>query len=58
MDKLTSTEIYFMLISNCQNKPSSNVYFEDLVDDCDIDWVAIYMLSHLGIYNAHMRSFQ
>ena len=47
-----------MLISNCQNKPSSNVYFEDLFDDCDIDWVAIYMLSHLGIYNAHMRSFQ
>ena len=30
LDKLTSTEIYFILISRDQNKPSSNIYFANL----------------------------
>ena len=35
-DKLTSTEMYFILISKVQNK-LVNVYFESLFDDLDID---------------------
>ena len=29
-DKLTSTEIYYMLNLKVQNEPSSNIYFENL----------------------------
>ena len=44
-------------MSNFQNKPSSNVYFENLVDKGDIDWVAIYMLPRLVTCINYMRSF-
>ena len=37
LDKLTSTEIYFILISKAENKPFSNTYFENLYNDCNID---------------------
>ena len=37
LDKLTSTEIYSILISRAQNKPSSNIYFENLYNDYNID---------------------
>ena len=30
IDKLSSTEIYTILISKLQNKPSSNFYFENM----------------------------
>ena len=45
LDKLTSTEIYSILISKIQNKPPSNIYFENLFHDFNIDWKAIYMLA-------------
>ena len=38
LDKLSSTEIYSILISKFQSKPSSNFYFENLFNDNDIDW--------------------
>ena len=57
-DKLTSTEIYSILISRAQNKPSSNIYFENLYNDYNIDWTAIYMLPRLITNNTYMRSFQ
>ena len=37
LDKLTSTEIYFILISKAENKTFSNIYFENLYNDCNID---------------------
>ena len=56
--KLTSTEIYSILISRVQNKPSSNIYFKNLYDDYNIDGTAIYMLPCLITNNTDMRSFQ
>ena len=50
-DKLTSTKIYSILISKVQNKPSSNIYFENLFNDVNMDWATIYKLDI-------MRSFQ
>ena len=47
LDKLTSTEIYSILISKVQNKPSCNIYFENLFDDNDIDWVFATMLIYV-----------
>ena len=58
LDKLTSIEIYSILISRAQNKPPSNIYFENLYNDYNIDWTAIYMLPRLITYNTYMRSFQ
>ena len=43
LDKLTSTEIYFIMISKVQNEPSSNIYFENLFHDYNVDWAAIYV---------------
>ena len=57
LDKLTSTEIYSILISRAQNKPSCNIYFENLYNDYNIDWTAIYMLACLITYNTYMKSF-
>ena len=57
-DKLTSTEIYSILISKVQNKPSSNIYFENLFKDYNIDWTPIYILPRLVTCNTYMRSFQ
>ena len=37
LDKLTSTEIYSILILKVQNKPSSNIYFKNLYNDYNID---------------------
>ena len=58
LDKLSSTEIYAILISKVQNKPSSNFYFKNLFDDNDIYWATIYMLPRLAKHNTYMRSFQ
>ena len=37
LDKLTSTEIYSILISRAQNKPSSNIYFKNRYNDYNTD---------------------
>ena len=58
LDKLTSTEIYSILISKVRSKHSCNIYFKNLVNGYNIDWTAIYMLPHLVTYNTYMRSFQ
>ena len=58
LDKLTSTEIYSILTLKVQNKPFSNIYFENLFKYHDIDWTAIYMLQRLVTHNIYIRSFQ
>ena len=57
LDKLTLTEIIPILISKVHNN-SSNMYFENLLDDNDIRWATTYMLPSLVSYNTYMRSFQ
>ena len=56
LDQLTLTEIYSLLISRSQNKPSSNIYFKNLYNDYNIDWTAIYILPCLITCNTYMRS--
>ena len=53
-----STEIYPILNARGQNKPSSNIYFENLYNDYNIDWTAISTLLRLITNNTYMRSFQ
>ena len=56
--KLTSTEIYSILISEVQNKPSSYICLENMFNDYNTDWTVIYMLPLLITYNIYMGSFQ
>ena len=59
LDKLTSTKIYCILISKVvQNKASYNVYFENVFNEYNIGWTAIYMLPRFVTYNIYLRSFQ
>ena len=46
------------MISKAQNNSSSTIYFENLYNDHNIDWTAIYMLTCLVAYNTYMQSFQ
>ena len=46
-----------MLILQVQNKPSSNIYFDNLLNNGDNDLAAIYMLPCLVTHNACIRSF-
>ena len=50
--------LYSILISRAQNKTSSNIYFENLYNDYNIDWTGIYTLPRLITNNTYMRSFQ
>ena len=54
LDKLTTTKICSILISKIQNKPSSNIYFENLFNYYYNDWIAIYMLSRLVTCNTYV----
>ena len=58
LDRLISTELYSILIPKAANNPSSNIYLENLYNDCNIDWTAIYMLPRLVTYNTYLQSFQ
>ena len=46
------------MILKVQNKPFSNIYFENLFNYSDIYWTAIYILPRLVTHNTYMRSFQ
>ena len=42
-DKLSSKEIYSILISNIANRPTSNIYFEKLSESTFLDRSKIYL---------------
>ena len=43
LDKLSFKEIYSILISNSDNKPTSNTYIERLFKNTNLDWSKIYL---------------
>ena len=57
-NKLSSTEIYSILMSNIFNEPASNIYFEILFENITIDWSEIYLLPLLATIDATLRSCQ
>ena len=58
LDKLSSKEIYSILISNIVNKPTSNIYFEKLFENTTLDWNKIYLSPRLATIDTNLRSFQ
>ena len=41
-----------------QNKPFSNIYFENVFNYPNIDWTAVYMSPRVVTHNTYLRSFQ
>ena len=58
LDKLSSKEIYSVVISNIVNKPTPNIYFEKLLENTTLDWNKIYLSSRLATIDTTLRSFQ
>ena len=57
LGKLSSKEIYSILISNIGNKPTSNIYFEKLFENTTLDGNKIYLPPRLATIDTNLRSF-
>ena len=58
LEKLTSKELYQILISSRNNKVTSVTYFETKFNANNLDWTKIIILPRLTTYNTYLRSFQ
>ena len=58
LEKLSSKELYSILITKFTNKPSSNVYFEKIFPNMKLDWRKIYILPHITTVITYLHSFQ
>ena len=58
LEKLTSNELYSILITKFTNKPSSNIYFEKTFPNMKLDWRNIYILPCITTVNTYLPSFQ
>ena len=57
LDKLSSKEIYSILISNIVNKTTPNIYFEKLFENTTLDWNKIQS-PRLATTDTTLHSFQ
>ena len=58
LDKLTSKELYQILISSPTNKVTSVTFFETKFNANNLDWTKIFILPRLTTYNTYLRSFK
>ena len=58
LEKLTSKELYQILISSRTDKVTSVTYFETMFNLNNLDWTKIFILPSLTTYNTYLRSFQ
>ena len=56
LEKLSSKELYSILITKFTNKPSSNVYFEKIFPNMKFDWRRIFILPRITTINTYLRS--
>ena len=48
LEKLSSKELYSILIIKSTNKPSSNVYFEEIFPNMKFYWKKMYILPRIA----------
>ena len=53
-----SKEIYGILIESSDSKPSSQLYYENVFQNSNVDWKTIYMLSRIVTNDSRLRVFQ
>ena len=58
INKLNARELYSTLMSNIENKTTSQIYFEKMFPNKPIKWGKIYLLSHKVGYSTYWRCFQ
>ena len=58
LEKLSSEELYSMLITKVIDKPSSNVYFENVFPNTKFDWTKMDILNRIKTINMYLRFFQ
>ena len=58
IEKLESRELYCIINSSRNDKPTSQIYFEKKLDLMELDWMVIYTLPRKVTTNTYLRSFQ
>ena len=58
IEKLESRELYCIINSSRNNKPTSQIYFEKKFDSKELDWRVIYTLPRIVTTNIYLRLFQ
>ena len=58
LERLSSKELYTILITKFINKPSSKVYFETTFPNMKFDWRNIYILVCITTINLYLHSVQ
>ena len=58
VQKATSKEIYWILITTVEHKPTSQKYSEEKLTELSLDWKEIYMTPRIVSSNTYMRCFQ
>ena len=58
LNKLSSKEIYSILIESTDLKPSSQMYCKNIFENSNLDWKTIYMLPCIVTKDSRLRVFQ
>ena len=57
LEKLSSKELYSLLISAINHQPTSQKYFDNLFSNVELPWKEIYLNARKATANSHLRSF-
>ena len=57
LEKLSSTELYSLLISAMDHQPTSQKCFDNLFPNIVLPWKQIYLTAHETTANSHLRCF-
>ena len=58
LNKLSSKEIYSILIESTDSKPSSQMYYKNIFQNSNLDWKNIYMLPRIVTKDSRLQVFQ
>ena len=57
VEKLSSKELYSLLISAINHQPTSQKYFDNLFPNIELPWKGIYLTRRKATANSHLRCF-
>ena len=57
LEKLSSKELYSLLISAIVHQPTSQKYFDNLFPNTELPWKEIYLTERKATANSHLRWF-
>ena len=57
-NKLSSKEVYSILIEYSDSKPCSQLYYKNVFQNANLDWKTIYMLPRIVTKDSRLRVFQ